>query len=206
MLDAGLTVSRCSPNAAIQWDADTLTMTVYAIRKIKAGEGVTIAYIDVLHPLTERQRKLQLLYGLACRCERCLLTGDPLKQSDEARAKIRQWVTDPNRLSFQGWLEQTASIDVDPKTYDEELMTLFQLFKPEGLVLRAPLMDITDMLVRMAIATGKKKKLKARVDAAKSVWALEPRPSAATRRCLEYDEWFTNPTEAPEWSTRTTTT
>ena len=83
-----------------------MTLSIYARRKIKIDEEVTIAYIDILDSRKERQRKLQLIYGFACACDRCDISGPALEMSDKNRELLRQWVL--NHMSFDEWLLQTA--------------------------------------------------------------------------------------------------
>jgi hypothetical protein len=184
-------------------------MTVYAVRKLKAEEEVTISYVDVLDSRAERQRKLQLIHGFECACEKCSLVGDALKQSDETRGRLRQWVTNPDRLSFRDWMEQTAAAEItDLQAYNSDITSLFKLVSPEGLTaLRGPLMEMSDLLLRMAIALGRKKSANAVLGAARIIWGQGPiRSAAANRRLEEYEEWSKDVTKAPDWNARVTAT
>jgi hypothetical protein len=195
---------RCSPNAALSWNSESMTMSIYARRKIKADEEVTIAYIDILDSHAERQRKLQLVHGFACACERCGLTSRALTQSDENRKRLREWVS--NHVSFEDWLLQTAEEKNTSKlqAYHAELMELFPIFSAEGLtVFLASMMDMSDLMLRMTISFGRKSKVKARLDATKKIWGWSSTHSAAVRQRIdEYEQWGKNVSEAPLWGVR----
>jgi hypothetical protein len=182
-------------------------MTVYAVRKLEADEEVTISYVDVLDSRAERQRKLQLIHGFVCACEKCLLVGGALEQSDENRERLRQWIANPERLSFRGWMEQTAATKgTELQAYRTELAALLKMFGPEGLnALRGPLMEMSNLLVCMAIALGKKNAANIILGVAKMIWGQGPNPSSAVRRRLEeYEEWSKDITKAPDWKARAT--
>jgi hypothetical protein len=183
-----------------------MTMTVYSLRKLSANDELTVAYIDVLSGKAERQRKLQLIHGFACECERCSLESAAQQQSDEAREKLRLWVMDPKQLSFQDWLDQTADErDADKvQAYAKQLMELWPIFQSEGLmVLRGPMMKMSDLLVRQAIALGQRNKVKNRLGTAKHIWAFGPfRSDLVLRHIDEYERWSEDFTKASGWSTR----
>jgi hypothetical protein len=201
-----LSLSRCSPSAALSWDAQTLTMTVFAVRRIKKNEEITIAYIDPLGVKAERQRKLELLYGFRCACEKCKVVADgPVRQSDEQRQKLMSWLARRDR-SFQTWLDATTEeTDANKlRAYEAELTTLLKFIPTEGLqTLRSVTMEITDSLLRIVVALGEDKKAVAVLKMARGAWALDPVQSKYVQRLIEeYDVWAQDWAKAPEWATR----
>lgn len=62
----------CSPNAeAFKRDEDEDgSAVILALRAIKAGEEITLSYIDEEAQLEERQQQLAD-YGFRCACDRC---------------------------------------------------------------------------------------------------------------------------------------
>ncbi|KAG2493087.1 hypothetical protein HYH03_008750 [Edaphochlamys debaryana] len=60
----------CDPACTAACDTGDRTATVLAQRDIKAGEEITLSYIDVSLSYRERQAELRD-YGFVCRCERC---------------------------------------------------------------------------------------------------------------------------------------
>jgi hypothetical protein len=79
----------CAPNAALLKDGDADdTTAVIAVRRIAAGEEVTVSYIEEQAPLRRRQEALRD-YGFACRCARCERerVGGPRKAPRERAAR-----------------------------------------------------------------------------------------------------------------------
>ncbi|KAF8516572.1 hypothetical protein BU17DRAFT_76629 [Hysterangium stoloniferum] len=82
----------CGPNAAPKWSLDTLSSSLYALRPIRAGEEITITYIDPTHPQSDRVAKLQQNYRFTCDCPHCsLVLDDQVQKSNEARMQLRDW-------------------------------------------------------------------------------------------------------------------
>jgi hypothetical protein len=46
-------------------------MGLMATRSIRAGEEITVAYIDNSQPREARRKKLFKMYRFECECERC---------------------------------------------------------------------------------------------------------------------------------------
>ncbi|KAJ4479127.1 hypothetical protein J3R30DRAFT_3289650 [Lentinula aciculospora] len=69
----------CEPNARPSFDAGTSELHLIATRDLKAGEEITVAYVDVTQHEDEsvvdcrRRRRMELARGwkFACPCERC---------------------------------------------------------------------------------------------------------------------------------------
>jgi hypothetical protein len=65
----------CAPNCVALYDSHgggtTVTQLVRTIAPVRAGEQLTIAYVDVGMPTPLRQHDLQDSYFFVCRCARC---------------------------------------------------------------------------------------------------------------------------------------
>ncbi|CAJ1459268.1 unnamed protein product [Effrenium voratum] len=61
----------CRPACEVEFGDGCATAVVRALRKISAGEELTISYIDESQPVRKRQRSLWLRYGFRCLCSRC---------------------------------------------------------------------------------------------------------------------------------------
>ncbi|CAM44467.1 hypothetical protein LBRM_35_7140 [Leishmania braziliensis MHOM/BR/75/M2904] len=66
----------CDPNLSVQYSSlNDETLTVVALRDVKAGEELTISYIDSSLPFAVRQQQLLDHYLFECRCPRCVAEG-----------------------------------------------------------------------------------------------------------------------------------
>ncbi|TDL24160.1 SET domain-containing protein [Rickenella mellea] len=61
----------CGPNADTSFDEDTMSMRLFALRPIAAGEQVTIGYVVTFLPAMFRQAELQQKYLFTCECKHC---------------------------------------------------------------------------------------------------------------------------------------
>lgn len=61
----------CCPNARLDWDPDAGRMEARALKELKMGEEVTVAYVDYNAPLEERRKRLEP-WGFVCVCVRCV--------------------------------------------------------------------------------------------------------------------------------------
>ncbi|KDR71841.1 hypothetical protein GALMADRAFT_213677 [Galerina marginata CBS 339.88] len=115
----------CSPNAKWEWDLNTYSLVVTAVRPIDAGEEITIAYVPPLLPYHVRRDNLHAMYGFNCVCLTCIrLAGDSnseekfierVRESDVARGMLtdfwggsaeenrRSSVVSTTRPSFKQW-------------------------------------------------------------------------------------------------------
>ena len=59
----------CSPNTSIEFATDC-TAQLYVKKDIKAGDEITISYIDDTQDYEDRQFDLRT-YGFACNCDTC---------------------------------------------------------------------------------------------------------------------------------------
>lgn len=62
----------CEPCLDISFPSNNAVAAFTAARDIRAGEQLTISYVDSGLPLAARSAQLQFGYGFACRCPRCV--------------------------------------------------------------------------------------------------------------------------------------
>jgi hypothetical protein len=195
----------CSPSAALRWDAKTLTMTLHAVRDMKKLEEITISYIDPLHTLAERQKIIAHQFGFSCSCSKCALKAGPRMTSDEARSKLRKWLSDPNRRTFERWMIETEGT-TDRKTlvaFDSELSEYLRLLKTENLeVLRPAWMEISDGLACMALAMADKSMM-SKLQTARETWHSDGSMARSIQdKVALYDSWIKDPQSAPFYASR----
>lgn len=89
--EVGKTNHDCRPNAAYYVDQSTLMHITTAVRPIKAGEEITITYLDPLAPRADRQERAQSHWGFGCLCPYCSATADEVAESDK-RLKELKWI------------------------------------------------------------------------------------------------------------------
>ncbi len=65
----------CTPCAHFEFDPETQTQSVFALRSIAAGEEVTVAYKDreMLMPRLVRRLRLFSTFGFECACSTCVV-------------------------------------------------------------------------------------------------------------------------------------
>ena len=61
----------CVPNADHYFTSSSGYKTVFANRALRAGEEITISYIDHTQPRARRARNLKRAWGFECRCPAC---------------------------------------------------------------------------------------------------------------------------------------
>ncbi|KAK3322402.1 hypothetical protein B0H66DRAFT_554243 [Apodospora peruviana] len=61
----------CRANADYYFDHETLTQYIHAIRPIKAGDEITLSYINPRMERDARMQKLQRIWGFGCVCHLC---------------------------------------------------------------------------------------------------------------------------------------
>ncbi|TVY31706.1 SET domain-containing protein [Lachnellula subtilissima] len=61
----------CRPNAMYYHNASTLIHATHASRTIHPGEEITITYINLLQPRSQRQEMFSSIWGFACTCRLC---------------------------------------------------------------------------------------------------------------------------------------
>jgi hypothetical protein len=78
----------CLPNCHASWNSNTEQETVYAIRMIKPGEDLTIAY-DRGGTRETRRAFLKATYGFDCECNLCSRRDSDVVPSDSRRVVIQ---------------------------------------------------------------------------------------------------------------------
>ncbi|TDL24151.1 SET domain-containing protein [Rickenella mellea] len=79
----------CGPNADSSFDEDTMSMRLFALRPIAAGEQVTICYVATFLT-TSRQKELKEKYLFTCECKHCKPT---VASSPSRPLKDRYWTS-----------------------------------------------------------------------------------------------------------------
>ncbi|RDX47180.1 hypothetical protein OH76DRAFT_798849 [Lentinus brumalis] len=95
------------------FDTATLTHVLRAVHAIRAGEEVTISYLnDELGTCDARQKELCRRYLFKCKCKSCQLTGEARMVSDIARMTIAESAQTAHILqdeaAFRVWLAKGA--------------------------------------------------------------------------------------------------
>ncbi|KAJ7759648.1 hypothetical protein B0H16DRAFT_1313336 [Mycena metata] len=109
-----LNISRCNhscgPNAKWQWDPVTFALSLVALRPIRAGQEITVAYIAPTYSRAERRTQLKSMYNFSCRCEFCARPEAVTYRSDAARSELRAFWAADHLPPFEEWcLDATMS-------------------------------------------------------------------------------------------------
>ncbi|KAI0752933.1 hypothetical protein C8Q80DRAFT_1267396 [Daedaleopsis nitida] len=108
----------CSPNATYSWDLETLTITVRALFPIRAGEQVTISYINATEVYDRRQEELRSKYNFTCKCTACRQEPTARYQADMQRVVVGMFCSEGqlarDAAAFDKWLADGA-----PAIYSE---------------------------------------------------------------------------------------
>ncbi|GAO13694.1 uncharacterized protein UV8b_01674 [Ustilaginoidea virens] len=114
--DISLINHECRPNTAYEFDAKTLTHSVYAIMDIPPGAELSLTYIDVTRTREERMERLRHGWGFNCTCSSCSLQAELSDASDKRLVQIDDL---ESRLGNGGW--EFASLEMA-----EALISLYQ--------------------------------------------------------------------------------
>ncbi|KJX93055.1 hypothetical protein TI39_contig4427g00001 [Zymoseptoria brevis] len=93
-----------SANASYSWNADVKEERVYAIRKIAAGEEITVCYLaDEDWALSRKKRMVEIqdIHGFECSCARC---GEGNVEKQAASDSQRQRFVEIERFLNGDWL------------------------------------------------------------------------------------------------------
>ena len=84
----------CRPNAHVCWNENIGMQTVHALRPIRVGEEICVAYIggDADGTRATRQSVLHEKFSFTCACPQCQLTGAALAQSEARQRRLNEIV------------------------------------------------------------------------------------------------------------------
>jgi hypothetical protein len=111
----------CRPNAMYYYDPKTLIHATQASRTIRPGEEITIPYINILQPRSDRQAALSNYWGFKCTCSLCSSSSTHTHNSD---ARIRRIIHLQNALA--DWSSSSLG---SPSTAQK----LIDLYEEEGI-------------------------------------------------------------------------
>ena len=102
----------CSPNACHDFDVATLTVVLRAHAPIRAGEQVTISYVDTARPRVERREELSRRYKFVCMCKACNRNEMDVIFSDLNRLLLNLRAIDAadDEEAFEKWLADGAPV------------------------------------------------------------------------------------------------
>lgn len=187
-------------------------MSLFAVHSIKKGSEISIAYTDIQLDTEERLRLLQKTHFFKCVCDKACMSskGTDRSKSDANRKKIREWVQDPHKLTFDSWLDLTKGLDVSKNPgnrFEVQLNGVLKALTDENLQsLRAPWMELTETLFLISLAKGDSgNKLDGKYKATLTAWKeYEGFDSQAIRsRRTLFEKWFQDPQSCEDWRRRT---
>ena len=93
-------------------------MVVRAVRPIKAGEEITVSYIDPLpkknfDTTSSRRTRLQRQYRFSCKCTACEKASDDRKRK---RISMIEKLMDPNFIEEEYKLAKEVGLQIRPNT------------------------------------------------------------------------------------------
>jgi len=112
----------CNPNATFTWNPAIGKETIHAVRDIKPGEEITLAYCDIIHSKPLRKWELKH-YGFTCDCPACDATDPWAEKSAERRAEIGDLERETEFLS--NMREESALLS-------RQYLTMIKLLIEEG--------------------------------------------------------------------------
>ncbi|KAI0668113.1 hypothetical protein C8Q78DRAFT_1048443 [Trametes maxima] len=131
----------CTPNADFQWDIETLTFTLRALKPIEYGEEIFISYLasaEVLAPRDARNSILTERWNFKCTCDICSRTGNRQIASDFRRAWMHRHISAASIRAqderFVRWLQDGAP---DPHLYLGKRRTASTLMEGEESLMEA---------------------------------------------------------------------
>ena len=138
----------CCPNLAWSWVREDPTKRVSrlrALRKIKKGEEMTVAYKTVRGTKAERARMLQQYFPV-CLCSLCCGPEEEVKKNDKVRLQIQQLDTELD------WLDQQAVLG---RQTGERLLQLANLkLKLMKSIKTEMIKDIPGQMVECCLVAG----------------------------------------------------
>ncbi|PPR08242.1 hypothetical protein CVT24_001284 [Panaeolus cyanescens] len=122
----------CGPNAAVKWDLETLSLSLYALRDIEKDEEILKTYADPAHSREKRMQKLFNNYKFSCDCPWCevqvdgkdqLTREEKIRASDELRDALGSWIF--MHPTYKKWSDDLcASDDLVIRSHQEALSLL----------------------------------------------------------------------------------
>lgn len=73
----------CQPNCAHSFDTSAAHGEIHALRRIAAGDELTLTYVEARWPRAERREELAEKYGFICRCNAC--------RAPNLHSDLRRW-------------------------------------------------------------------------------------------------------------------
>lgn len=117
-------ICSCGPNAGVKWSHSALTLSLYALRPIRAGEEIHKTYLEPGLPRQQRIAHLEKNYRFTCDCPWCNIRGSDISNSktdftpaelaqiaasDARRAQLAIWIfTHPG---YKKWSRDLARAD-----------------------------------------------------------------------------------------------
>ncbi|KAF5313924.1 hypothetical protein D9619_013083 [Psilocybe cf. subviscida] len=205
----------CGPNAYWKWDLSTFSLVLTAVRPIKAGEEITIAYVAPHLTSEGRRSTLRSLYAFDCVCDFCRShSPSALAAGDDARLKLlsfreRSSPESPIRgsPSFQDWCEDHS---LPPDILINPHLEAVDLIEREGLQILDtysshgktphPGRDLGTHFDILAMSYG----ALGDVDNFQK-WigrALESRGDERPEERIAFRKWMSNPMSFPAWARR----
>ncbi|GAA6037178.1 hypothetical protein JCM8097_008773 [Rhodosporidiobolus ruineniae] len=80
----------CRPNLIRFWAPELGAVRLVASQPVRAGEELTIYYVDPVQPRKKRQEELMRKFNFTCTCAACSLVGDELAASDKRCDDIQE--------------------------------------------------------------------------------------------------------------------
>ncbi|CZR52870.1 uncharacterized protein PAC_02747 [Phialocephala subalpina] len=108
----------CRPNTLYYHDTSTLIHATYASRTILPGEEITITYINILQPRSERRAVLKQTWKFDCQCSLCSRSTSSNQESDTHIARINH---------LQTHLSDWSPTSIATPAMAEELIKLYEL-------------------------------------------------------------------------------
>jgi len=131
----------CSPNCYISFDIPTLSFKLWALRRIRRDEEITISRVSIDMEEKERDKQLYQLYGVECPCAACrepeasdkrraLAMNDPTLRLPE---EIEEWCTStrlPNDLYSKRGIQKLRRMEAEGlEGSDAYLITLTYMMR-----------------------------------------------------------------------------
>ncbi|KAF8850985.1 SET domain-containing protein [Acephala macrosclerotiorum] len=107
----------CRPNTLYYHDTSTLIHATYASRTILPGEEITITYINILQPRSERRAVLKQTWQFDCQCSLCSRSESANQASDARIAQISH---------LQSHLSDWTATSIATPAMADKLLSLYE--------------------------------------------------------------------------------